>query len=292
MQFISNDKLANEIIALGAKSLDENKKLLERIYLHSEADPNLSDIELFFTQVTDLIEEIISTTDLKKISVNYERIKELGKNFYQKNKEFLNEDFNSELDNILLVILSTGIIIAGIRTIQKSRQISNDLDSIKLVDDGVDKISIAVENYLDYIPKKMLLLAKKILTDILKNTIENDKYVETFERDDKILLLNNVVAIKRTCNSSLSLIDFYLAQDKDKQEIIDLYPNPETFDFIKKQEIDFDRINKELLKKYQGKFVYFENGQILDSDLNENRLIERVLEKVGYRSIFITQVAL
>ena len=73
-------------------------------------------------------------------------------------------------------------------------------------------------------------------------------------------------------------------------KIINLFPNKETHDFIKKQERDFLNIDRALLTAYCDKFVYFENGKILDSDVNEDLLIERVMEKVNYRSVFITKV--
>ena len=74
------------------------------------------------------------------------------------------------------------------------------------------------------------------------------------------------------------------------QDIINLYPNKESFEYIKKQQKEFEKIDQSLLDNYKDQFIYFENGEILDSDLIEEELVKRVMEKVGYRSVFITKV--
>ena len=74
------------------------------------------------------------------------------------------------------------------------------------------------------------------------------------------------------------------------QNIIKLYPNKESFEYIKKQQKKFETIDKKLLENYKDQFIYFENGEILDSDSSEEELVQRVMKKVGYRSVFITKV--
>jgi hypothetical protein len=37
-------------------------------------------------------------------------------------------------------------------------------------------------------------------------------------------------------------------------------------------------------------YVFFENGEVKDADYDEEVLIERVLEKEGYRDIFVEKV--
>ena len=78
--------------------------------------------------------------------------------------------------------------------------------------------------------------------------------------------------------------------ESTEQNIIDLYPSQESYEFIKKQQKEFENIDKNILLKYQDKFIYFENGEILDSDVVEENLVSRVMDKVGYRDIFITKV--
>lgn len=77
---------------------------------------------------------------------------------------------------------------------------------------------------------------------------------------------------------------------KLKDKIVSLFPDRNTYDFVKKQEQDFLNLDRDRLAKYCGKFVYFEDGEIIDSDLDEDTLIERVMQKVNYRSVFITKV--
>lgn len=77
---------------------------------------------------------------------------------------------------------------------------------------------------------------------------------------------------------------------KVEDKIASLFPDQDTYDFVKKQEQDFLNLDQNQLAKYCDRFVYFEDGEIIDSDINEDILIERVMQKVNYRSVFITKV--
>jgi hypothetical protein len=64
------------------------------------------------------------------------------------------------------------------------------------------------------------------------------------------------------------------------------------------EQIDTERINyllhqqqlyqaakPELLKQYQGQYIAFENGVILDSDRDDRQLMPRLYAKYGHRDI-------
>lgn len=61
-------------------------------------------------------------------------------------------------------------------------------------------------------------------------------------------------------------------------------------DYLEKQAELFDRQLPELLPKYKGMYVFFEDGEVKDADLDEEALINRVLAKEGYRDIFVEKV--
>jgi hypothetical protein len=52
----------------------------------------------------------------------------------------------------------------------------------------------------------------------------------------------------------------------------------------------YDRVKPELVDRYLGEFVAFEDGRILDHDLDENKLFQRVYRQHGYRDLLIKQV--
>ncbi|NJP19768.1 MAG: hypothetical protein HC763_13155 [Hydrococcus sp. CRU_1_1] len=52
----------------------------------------------------------------------------------------------------------------------------------------------------------------------------------------------------------------------------------------------FNRQLPELLSKYKGMYVFFEDGQVKDSDFDEIALMHRVLPKEGFRVIFVEKV--
>jgi hypothetical protein len=45
-----------------------------------------------------------------------------------------------------------------------------------------------------------------------------------------------------------------------------------------------------LLENYLNEYVAFENGQVLDHDLDEQQLAERVYAKYGYRDLLMKQI--
>jgi hypothetical protein len=63
----------------------------------------------------------------------------------------------------------------------------------------------------------------------------------------------------------------------------DLFWNPKAFDYLEKQEEIFNRYLPELLEKFAGKYIVFENGLVIDSDEDENSLLDRICDTEFYK---------
>jgi hypothetical protein len=56
----------------------------------------------------------------------------------------------------------------------------------------------------------------------------------------------------------------------------DLYPNEGSYQYINKQAKLFEECLAELISRYGGKYVVFEDGKVIDLDENEDTLLERI----------------
>lgn len=61
-------------------------------------------------------------------------------------------------------------------------------------------------------------------------------------------------------------------------------------EYFDRQKALYDRAKPELVDRYSGEFVAFEDGRVLDHDLDEQKLVERVYRQYGYRDLLIKQV--
>jgi hypothetical protein len=81
--------------------------------------------------------------------------------------------------------------------------------------------------------------------------------------------------------------DVIHAVDRDgnhcEYKIEDLIWNPQSYDYIKNQSHLFKLALPELIHKYAGKYVVFEDGKIVDSDLDRDILLDRVCETDFYK---------
>lgn len=68
-----------------------------------------------------------------------------------------------------------------------------------------------------------------------------------------------------------------------------LYPDKETRIYMEKQGDLFDKVTPTLSNKYRGKYVYLEDGKVLDSDNDVNALIKRIPQLSG-KQVFIEKV--
>jgi hypothetical protein len=60
--------------------------------------------------------------------------------------------------------------------------------------------------------------------------------------------------------------------------IRDLFPDQASYDYISRQQKAFEQCLPELIQKYAGKYVLFEDGIVIDSDEDEDILLDRVWE--------------
>jgi hypothetical protein len=61
-------------------------------------------------------------------------------------------------------------------------------------------------------------------------------------------------------------------------------------EYLDRQKNLYENVKPELVDRYLGEFIAFEDGRVLDHDLNERSLIERVYRDYGYRDLLIKQV--
>jgi len=69
------------------------------------------------------------------------------------------------------------------------------------------------------------------------------------------------------------------------------YIDPERLEYIEHQGALFDEAKPELIEQYLGEYVAFEDGQVLDHDVDDQRLAQRVYEKYGYRDLIMKKVS-
>ena len=62
--------------------------------------------------------------------------------------------------------------------------------------------------------------------------------------------------------------------------------------YLEQQNALYQQLKLSLIPEYQGQFIAFEDGRVLDADLNEQRLAQRVYRTYGYRDLLIKQVLL
>jgi hypothetical protein len=66
--------------------------------------------------------------------------------------------------------------------------------------------------------------------------------------------------------------------------------DPSRLAYFDKQKALYEKMRTELVSNHLGEFIAFEDGQVLDHDLNEKKLVERVYQRYGYRDLLIRQV--
>jgi hypothetical protein len=66
--------------------------------------------------------------------------------------------------------------------------------------------------------------------------------------------------------------------------------DPEDIKFLTEQSVLFEDMRHELLENYRGKYVLFENGEVLDSSDDEDELLTRSYELYGNKALFIELV--
>lgn len=67
-------------------------------------------------------------------------------------------------------------------------------------------------------------------------------------------------------------------------------PNPETLRYMAQQAALYEAQREHLLKTHAGQYVLFEDGKVLDADIDFETLILRIFAETGPRDVFIQQV--
>jgi hypothetical protein len=74
------------------------------------------------------------------------------------------------------------------------------------------------------------------------------------------------------------------------QEELSKYISSDRLAHLEHQQTLFDAAKSELLQTYPDQYVAFEDGQVLDHDLDDRAMAERVYHKYGYRDILMQWV--
>jgi hypothetical protein len=64
----------------------------------------------------------------------------------------------------------------------------------------------------------------------------------------------------------------------------------ERIEYLLHQQNLYQAVKSQLLQQYQGLYVAFENGAVLDSDQDDRQLMPRLYAKYGHRDIFVEYV--
>jgi hypothetical protein len=107
--------------------------------------------------------------------------------------------------------------------------------------------------------------------------------------DSEILAANPQQAIEIDIAKQVELPDEDVIHAIDRSgtrldyQIKDLIWNPDSYDYIKNQSHSFKLALPELIHKYGGKYIIFEDGQVIDSDTDRDILLDRVCETDFYK---------
>jgi hypothetical protein len=66
--------------------------------------------------------------------------------------------------------------------------------------------------------------------------------------------------------------------------VLDLYWNPQSYDYLQDQEEKFRQCLPNLMQQYAGQYVVFENGQVIDFDDDEDILLSRIASNESYKN--------
>ena len=65
---------------------------------------------------------------------------------------------------------------------------------------------------------------------------------------------------------------------------------PSRLQYFEIQKALYETAKPQLIEQYLGEFIAFEDGRVLDHDLSEQKLVQRVYQHYGYRDLLIKQV--
>jgi hypothetical protein len=76
------------------------------------------------------------------------------------------------------------------------------------------------------------------------------------------------------------------------QEELYQFIDRDRLEYLDRQQNLFNAAKPALLEKYLNRYVAFEDGQVLDHDVDDQKLAERVYAKYGYRDLIMQRVTL
>lgn len=108
---------------------------------------------------------------------------------------------------------------------------------------------------------------------------ENQGNIQIFTTDIQELIQKNPADNIDRINDEEIVYAFNYKGEPFAYNIKDLFWNPKAYDYLKEQEELFDRHLPELIESYAGRYVVFENGLVIDSDEDENVLLDGWLSR-------------
>ncbi|MBE9032245.1 hypothetical protein IQ266_21115 [filamentous cyanobacterium LEGE 11480] len=81
-----------------------------------------------------------------------------------------------------------------------------------------------------------------------------------------------------------------LSAENTKPKGLEQYIDAAVLAYLERQQGLFDASRTELFKAHPRQFVWFEDGMVLDADIDEDALFERVMGPDPDRMVFIAQV--
>ena len=120
-----------------------------------------------------------------------------------------------------------------------------------------------------------------ILELIRKQQIpSNRQYVDEQQRAEILANEGDLQSVKKdtTTQDENEIHTFDRDGNPFTYNIRDLFWSQEAYYYTKKQEKSFNLHLTELVSKYGGEYVVFENGRVIDRDANEDILLDRISE--------------
>ncbi len=70
----------------------------------------------------------------------------------------------------------------------------------------------------------------------------------------------------------------------------EMYPSKETRNYLQTQSELYEHHLPQLLEKYAGMYIIFEDGKVIDADNDEAALVMRAYDKMGTKDLFVKKV--
>jgi hypothetical protein len=159
----------------------------------------------------------------------------------------------------------------------------SDSDKLNSISEGLFHIFDIVDRFYNLLETDLADGISKNANIILQNT--NTLDLNQFNLNDRKLLVN----IRAYCLGILQSCSLRVQDDA----LESLFPDKESHDYVKRQDDLYNKFLPRLSDQYEGKYVLFEDGEVIDSDLDEDILLDRIWESnfvKERKSIFVKKV--